>query len=231
VGRLRNRAIAVVLAAKSLAGVAGAAVRPVSRDVRRVESERVAEDYRTLLRESSELLQQLGDPATDPRLERSLRSSACEVSARVRRVMHLEYVPAAAGLDLAGFVSAAVEGFDDLTVDLAVDLARGVHLPVDVAATVEQAITSLLHALRRDGRAEHVLIHADVDRVRGRWEVVVREDGPSAADHIPVALEVGHDLRARLTPVGVEVQVVSHWEEGSAVTFRGPLESAAQVVL
>jgi hypothetical protein len=184
-----------------------------------------------LLRESSELLHQLGDPATDPRLERSLRSSACEVSARVRRVLHLENLPAATGLDLAGLVAAAAEGFDDLTVDLAVDLARGVHLPVDVAATVEQAITCLLHALRRDGRAVHVLIHADVDRVRGRWEVVVREDGPGAADRIPVTLEVGHDLRAWLTPVEVEVQMVSHREEGSAVTFQGPVGSAAQVVL
>ncbi|WP_409484216.1 sensor histidine kinase [Arsenicicoccus dermatophilus] len=189
---------------------------------------------RLVVHDPAAILRMIADPDTPPESFSALRQQAATEAVRLRSFMSdTRTVPAPATVDpaydgcpgpgdptLAGAVRAGVEGFADLPIELAVDLAEGVVLAPPVAEALTQAVATCLHNVREHAGAALVVVHADA--CRGGWEVTVRDDGRGFDVDRVVP---GHGLRAlvrdNLAAQGVRAHVASAPGEGCTVTMTG----------
>lgn len=188
----------------------------------RVELER----YRLLVHDATGVLRLLGDEDTPEIMRRALRGQALAESARLRAYLS-DGVPGAPGTaqeesawTLGRAVAGAVQGFDDLPLELAVDLAADTVLGEIDALVLQRALVTVLHNVRRHAHATHVVVHAD--RRGQAWELSVRDDGVGfdPSDRPPgfgLATQVGAEVLRR----GMSATVESAPGEGTAVTFVG----------
>lgn len=160
---------------------------------------------RLVVHDPAAILRMIADPDTPPQALSALRQQAATEAVRLRTFMsdtRTVRTPASVGGSsdgsagpgdptLAGAVRAAAEGFADLPIELAVDLAESVVLAPPVAAAITQAVATCLHNVREHAGAALVVVHADA--CGGGWEVTVRDDGRGFDVNRVVP---GHGLRA-----------------------------------
>jgi hypothetical protein len=128
--------------------------------------------------------------------------------------------------NLAALVRYAGEGFSDLPIDYAVDLAAGVTVPAGVAGVLGEALATVLHNVRTHADAGHVVVHADAPPGTGCWEVSVRDDGRGFdQSRRPLGFGLRVQVTRALSEVAVESEIRSEPGAGTVVLLRGRLEA------
>ncbi|WP_030464675.1 ATP-binding protein [Kitasatospora sp. NRRL B-11411] len=123
---------------------------------------------------------------------------------------------------LAELVRQAGEGFTDLPIDYAVDLAADVPVPPAVAGPLRAALATVLHNVRAHAAAGQVVVHADAPPGLGRWEVSVRDDGRGFDQaRRPLGFGLRVQVSRALAEVGVESEIRSAPGAGTVVLLRG----------
>ncbi|GAA5147940.1 hypothetical protein GCM10023340_21110 [Nocardioides marinquilinus] len=205
--------------------------RARASELARLEEERRAQ---LAIHNGAALMHLLGDPSLDDRARDRLIEQARHEATRMRA--YLRGGPATPGADdggrpvaLAAVVRRAVAGFDDLPVELALDLGGDVAVEPAVAEAVGNALTSLLLNVRRHADARLVVVHLDAgdEQPPVAWELVLHDDGRGFD---PEAVEPGVGLRevvhGELGRHGLEVRLTSAAGSGTTVTLTGPAAMA-----
>ncbi|MEV7216905.1 ATP-binding protein [Kitasatospora cineracea] len=123
---------------------------------------------------------------------------------------------------LAELVRQAGEGFTDLPIDYAVDLAADVPVPPAVAGPLRAALATVLHNVRAHAAAGQVVVHADAPPGLGSWEVSVRDDGRGFDQaRRPLGFGLRVQVSRALAEVGVESEIRSAPGAGTVVLLRG----------
>jgi signal transduction histidine kinase len=206
--------------------------RARASELARVEEERRAQ---LAIHNGAALMHLLSDPSLDERARDRLIEQARHEATRMRAYLRGEPGPEgpdddAGPVPLAVVVRRAVGGFDDLPVELALDLGDGVAVEPAVAEAVRNALTSLLLNVRRHADARLVVVHLDGgdEQPPVAWELVLHDDGRGFD---PEAVAPGVGLRevvhAELGRHGVDVRVTSAPGSGTTVTLTGPAASPA----
>ncbi|WP_137292031.1 sensor histidine kinase [Nocardioides dongxiaopingii] len=129
---------------------------------------------------------------------------------------------------LADAVSRTCRTFDDLVIEVALDLGQGVLVDPAVAAAVQNALTSLLLNVRVHAGARLVVVHLDAGDAfpPTGWVLSVHDDG-CGFDLDDVALGVGlrEVVHGELGRHGVEVRLESARGAGTTVTLSGGVVS------
>lgn len=193
------------------------------RDVAAAE-QRALDRARCVVHDPAAILRMIADPATPPASLAALRTQAALEARRLRSFMADQH-DRPGGEDageptVAAAVRAATRGFDDLPLEVIVDLAEDSTLHPTAAASLTLAVTTCLHNVREHAAASTVVVHADA--IGDLWEVVVRDDGRGFD---PGTAVLGHGLRtlvkAQLAAAGVRTQIDSAPGEGCAVILTG----------
>ncbi|MCD9154462.1 sensor histidine kinase [Aeromicrobium duanguangcaii] len=182
------------------------------------------ERYQMTVHDASSILRLLSDEDTPAEVLPGLRLQAHREANRLRNYLAAEPSPEHAdrARTVATMLAVALEGFDDLPLELAVDLGGHARLSEPVWHATSRAVATVLHNVRLHARAHQVVVHADCED--DRWEVVVSDDGvgfDQASQPMGFGLntQVGHALRE----VGVDAQVRSAPGRGTSVTLVGPV--------
>lgn len=215
-------AIVVALMVHYLRGLAAAADRSREDAVaatRTLELER----YQLTVHDASSILRLLSDEDTPAEVMPGLRRQAHREATRLRNYLAAEPSPERCGVrTIDTMLAEALEGFDDLPLELAVDLGGHAQLSEPVWHATSRAVATVLHNARLHARAHQVVVHADCDG--GQWEVVVSDDGVGF-DQSSQPLGFGLDTQVghALAEVGVDAQVRSAPGRGTSVTLVGPV--------
>lgn len=209
-------------------------IRRLGRDADRAREQAAAaagqaerDRHRLLLHDHATILRLLSEPGVEPGLVDALRRQAAAGAARVRSFLEQPDGPlTTAPQTLAALVRHTGEGFSDLPIDYAVDLAADVVIPAGVGTRVHEALATVLHNVRTHAAAGHVVVHADAPPGLGCWEVTVRDDGrgfdqSSRAPGFGLRVQVSRAL----AEVGVESEIRSSPGAGTVVLLRGKLEN------
>ncbi|MTB89512.1 hypothetical protein H9L21_14965 [Aeromicrobium senzhongii] len=182
------------------------------------------ERYQMTVHDASSILHLLSDEDTPAEVLPGLRRQAHREANRLRNYLAAEPSPehAEGARTIATMLAVALEGFDDLPLELAVDLGGHAQLSEPVWHAMSRAVATILHNVRLHARAHQVVVHADCDD--DGWEIVVSDDGvgfDQANQPMGFGLntQVGHALRE----VGVDAQVRSAPGRGTSVTLVGPV--------
>ncbi|WP_134739977.1 ATP-binding protein [Nocardioides sp. 503] len=173
----------------------------------------------------------LGDPSLDDTTRDRLLEQAQYEATRMRAYLrgvprsHLDPGTDASGpRPLADVVSRRCREFDDLVIELALDLGQGVLVDPAVAEAVDNALTSLLLNVRAHSGARLVVVHLDAgdEFPPTGWVLTVHDDGRGFD---PTAVELGVGLRevvhGELGRHGVDVRLESTSGGGTTVTMTG----------
>lgn len=182
------------------------------------------ERYRLTVHDASSILRLLSDEDTPAEVLPGLRAQGHREATRLRNYLSADASPARLGRRTVGtMLDESLEGFDDLPLELAVDLGRHARLSPDVWTAASRAVTTVLHNVRLHADAHQVIVHADSDDVT--WEVVVADDGVGF-DQASQPLGFGLDTQAgqALRDVGVTATIRSAPGRGTSVTLVGPVE-------
>lgn len=130
---------------------------------------------------------------------------------------------------LADVVAATCREFDDLVIEVALDLGQGVVVEAEAAEAVRGALTSLLLNVRQHAGARLVVVHLDAGDLfpPTRWVLTVHDDG-HGFDPGVVAPGVGlrEVVRCELGRHGIEVALESAPGAGTTVTIEGAAAAA-----
>ncbi|MGL5819045.1 MAG: sensor histidine kinase [Phycicoccus sp.] len=145
----------------------------------RLEEERRG---RLVVHDAATVMRLLADPQLPPEARRHVQGQAVAEYRRMREYLtgdggHRPSTRDGSQRDLADVVRAAASGFDDLAPVLTLDLVEHVQLPPAAAGTLEGALTTVLHNVRRHAGATAVVIHADTDDAMDSWALTVHDDG------------------------------------------------------
>lgn len=170
----------------------------------------------------------IADPATPDASLQALRTQAAAEAARLRTFMSDNVAPPVVPDEpttVASAVRAALQGFEDLPIDVLIDLAEDSLLDPGTHAAPRGAVATCLHNVREHAAASRVVVHAD--DVEGCWEVIVRDDGRGFD---PAAVTYGHGLRTlvqgNLAAHGVDARVQSAPGEGCTITLTSAARPA-----
>ena len=196
------------------------------RATRQVELDR----YRLMVHDITGILWLLGDPKTPTELLPALRKQATSESTRLRAYLSesLPTDPCTSGhWTLGTAVSSAVEGFEDLPLEISLDLGALVPLTEGDALALQRAVATTLHNVRRHAAARQVVVHADTTDTE--WELVIRDDG-DGFDSAGTALGFGLRVQviSELDKRGIAASVDATPGNGTAVTIRGALSHAGE---
>ncbi|GAA2093524.1 hypothetical protein GCM10009759_20200 [Kitasatospora saccharophila] len=186
--------------------------------------------HRLLLHDQITIMRLLSEPGLEPGLVEVLRRQAAAGAARVRHFLEQPDGggpddPAAGTATLAALVRRAGEGFTDLPIDYAVDLAADVPVPPAAAGPLHEALATVLHNVRAHAAAGQVVVHADAPPGLGHWEVSVRDDGRGFDQaRRPLGFGLRVQVSRALAEVGVESEIRSAPGAGTVVLLRGRLE-------
>lgn len=123
-------------------------------------------------------------------------------------------------------LATALEGFDDLPLEFAIELGAQVELDADVWAVTGRAVTTVLHNVRLHAGARQVVVHADTDG--SSWEVVVSDDGVGFdQESQPLGFGLDTQVRQALGALGVAARIQSLPGMGTSVTIVGPVTLGA----
>lgn len=205
---------------RSLAADADQARRDAVTATRALERER----YQLTVHDASSILRLLSDEDTPAAVLPGLRLQADREARRLRTYLGTEPETTDGSARTVGtMLAAALEGFDDLPLEPAIELGAHAELTEEVWQAVGRAVTTVLHNVRLHARARQVVIHADAED--GHWEVVVSDDGVGF-DQESQPLGFGLDTQAgqALRELGVSVEIRSAPDRGTSVTLVGPVE-------
>lgn len=181
------------------------------------------ERYQLAVHDASSVLRLLSDEDTPAEVLPGLRRQADREAKRLRHYLGGELPVSGGGeLTIGSMLATALEGFEDLPLEPAVELGAHARLSEDVWQAVGRAVTTVLHNVRIHAEARQVVIHADTDD--DRWELVISDDGVGFDQRdqplgFGLNTQAGQVLRDR----GVEVRIRSTPGEGTSVTMSGPV--------
>ncbi|MGW5240940.1 hypothetical protein ACWEOW_18560 [Monashia sp. NPDC004114] len=180
--------------------------------------------YQLTVHDATSILRLLSDEGTPAEVLPGLRRQADRESKRLRHYLTGQLVVGHDDVDdrstVGGMIATALEGFDDLPLELAVDLGGAVVLDPEVRAATRSAVATALHNVRLHANATQVVIHADTDG--SSWEIVIADDGVGF-DRASSALGFGlkTQVREALSAVGVSAAVHSAPGRGTSVVIAG----------
>ncbi|MDN5794279.1 MAG: hypothetical protein L0H79_00835 [Intrasporangium sp.] len=184
--------------------------------------------YQLTVHDATSVLRLLSDEETPVEVLPGLRRQA-DLEARRLRTYLGEPAPRPTddGQRTVGtMVAAAVQGFEDLPLELAIELGAQVPLPDQVWAATGGAVTTVLHNVRLHAEARQVVVHADTDG--STWEVVVSDDGVGFdQDRQPLGFGLNTQVREVLSGLDVRTRIESAPGRGTTVTMVGRLTTPA----
>jgi signal transduction histidine kinase len=189
---------------------------------RAVEAGRHAEldRHRLLLHDQETVLRLLSQPVIDPLLAGLLQQQAASGASRIRSFLRGEPGPAQPNGTLAAIARQATADFADLPLTVITDLAEDTRVDHAAAEPLRQAITTLLHNVRRHAAATSVVVHAAAGGV-DEWELSVHDDGrgfdPAAT---PWGFGLTQQVVAALRPHAVTAEVTTTAGDGTLVVLR-----------
>lgn len=191
--------------------------------------ERALERARILVHDPAAILRMLADPATPQDTVNALRQQAATEARRLRTFMSDAATPLRFGdahLTVASATSAAITGFEDLPLNVALDLAESALINTPTYLALQTAVATCLHNVREHAHAQQVFVHADLDH--NSWEVTIRDDGQG---YDPATVANGHGLRTlvqhNLQAHNVRTQIDSSPGQGCVITLTGILDLTA----
>ncbi|WP_313405309.1 ATP-binding protein [Aeromicrobium sp.] len=178
--------------------------------------------YQLTVHDASSILRLLSDEDTPAEVLPGLRVQADREATRLRNYLSAQPLERPGDRTVGSMLGDALEGFDDLPLELAVDLGSHARLTEEVWQATGRAVATVLHNVRLHANADQVVVHADCDG--GSWEVVVSDDG-RGFDQTSQPLGFGLDTQAgqALREVGVSAEIRSAPGRGTSVTFTGPV--------
>lgn len=180
------------------------------------------ERYQLTVHDATSILRLLSDERTPAEVLPGLRRQADREAQRLRHYLAGPvHPPSADGRRTVGtMLAAALEGFDDLPLEVAVQLGAEVELTDEVWTAMSRAVTTVLHNVRLHAHAHQVVVHADTDGTT--WEVDVADDG-IGFDQASQPLGFGLDTQVRhaLRELDVGVEIRSTPTHGTSVTIVG----------
>lgn len=184
--------------------------------------------YQLTIHDASSILRLLSDEETPAEVLPGLRLQADREARRLRTYLgdQVPRVTASAPRTVGSMLAVALEGFDDLPLELAIELGAHVELTDDVWDATCAAVTTVLHNARLHAAARQVVVHADTDG--DRWEVVVSDDGVGfdQADQ-PLGFGLHTQVHDALAAHGVRAEIHAAPGRGTSVTIVGPITSTA----
>lgn len=199
-------------------------------DARAVLSDRARKEVRALhhlaLRDTAGLLRVLASDTLTPGLRDVLNEQIHTEIAKIRVI--LADGPAASEYPsaLIGTVLRACSVFNDLPIEMSLDLAAGVQVPSDQESALMAAIEEVLSNIRHHACAGAVVVHA-ASAGDGGWELSIRDDGKgfpiAVGGRLPPGLQVGRLRTTVIDPLealDIDTMLISQPGEGSAVIFR-----------
>ncbi|MGH1565250.1 sensor histidine kinase [Mumia sp. DW29H23] len=178
--------------------------------------------YQLTVHDASSILRLLSDEETPAAVLPGLRLQADREARRLRNYLgsQVEESPDRSRRTVGTMLAAALEGFDDLPLELAVEIGAHVELDREVWTASRGAVTTVLHNARLHSEAHQVVVHADTDG--STWEVVVSDDGVGF-DQDDEAYGFGLDTQVReaIEQCGATVEIRSSPGRGTSVTIVG----------
>lgn len=195
--------------------------------------EREFERHRRLLHDQATVLHLLSAPEIDTRMAGALRGQAALGAQQIRAFLGRTAGTSSSenGPDnhrLVALIDDVASGFDDLPIELILDLAEGVVLTREEAEAMRGALAAVLHNVRVHAQAAHVTIHADSDDA-GRWEVTVQDDGTGFDPSAPATgYGLTHQVAVALTEHRIDTHVRSAPGTGTAVIMQCPSRTTSR---
>lgn len=180
------------------------------------------ERYQLTVHDASSILRLLSDEDTPEAVLPGLRRQADLEARRLRHYLSDQphTAPGDGPRTVGTMLTTALQGFDDLPMELAIDLGAAVPLRPDVWAATQRAVATVLHNVRLHARSRQVVVHADTDG--SMWEVVVADDGVGFdQESQPFGFGLNTQVRQALGVLGVETRIRSAPGEGTSVTMVG----------
>ncbi len=122
----------------------------------------------------------------------------------------------------SGTIRSALAGFEDLPVELLIDLGEHARLVDAQATAVEAAVRAAMQNVRLRAHADEVVVHASTGD--GGWELTIRDDG---VGYDPGATTVGFGVRHQvvqgLADAGLKCEVSSQFGGGTCVVVRSAM--------
>ncbi len=175
---------------------------------------------RVLVHDSVGMLSLLTEVETPDVVAQSVRAQAQETVRRMRNYLTEEGGAriTANPHTLGEVIGTAIAGFEDLPLELLIDLGKDIPVSPERSAAVEQALRTLLQNVRIHAEANEVVIHACATD-RG-WELTLRDDGVGF-DLSEASLGFGlrHQVMTGLSRVGVACEIASEPGGGTSVTL------------
>lgn len=180
--------------------------------------------YQRTVHDATSILRMLSDDDTPDAVLPGLKLQAEREAMRLRNYLDpVSLQPEAYScLTVGSMLSEALEGFDDLPLETAVELGAEAPLDPGVWAAARGAVTTILHNVRIHARAHQVVVHADA--LDDQWEVVISDDGVGF-DQSSQRLGFGMNdqVDRALAEAGASAHVVSAPGEGTSITLTGPI--------
>ncbi len=176
--------------------------------------------YQLTVHDATSILRLLSDVDTPAEVLPGLRVQADREARRLRNYLGAQAQQPAGRRTVGTMLDAALEGFDDLPLEPAVELGAHVELDEEVWQATRGAVTTVLHNVRIHADAQQVVVHADTD---GRtWEVVVADDGAGYDQASqPLGFGLSTQVRDALAAHGVSAEIRSAPGRGTTVTIVG----------
>ncbi len=208
---------------RGLADSADEARAEAVRATRELELER----YRLTVHDAAGILRQLGDPRTPDEVVPALQRQAQVEARRLRSFVLRDPIEPADGhpRTLGAVLSAALYGFGDLPLEVAIDLGAEFPLEPPTSLAVERAVTTILHNVRRHADADTVFVHADA--IDDGWEVVIRDDGTGFDPEADLGFGLEVQVFDALARHRIAVTIDTAPGEGTAVTLTSCAEEVA----
>lgn len=176
--------------------------------------------YQLAVHDASSILRLLSDEQTPAEVLPGLRLQANREALRLRNYLG---APGGPSVDpqartVGTMLMSALEGFDDLPLEPAIELGAHVELGDDVWEATRQAVTTVLHNVRIHAAARQVVVHADADG--DAWEVVISDDGVGFDQRSqPLGFGLSTQVVQALADVGVRATIESSPGRGTSVTL------------
>jgi len=184
--------------------------------------------YQRTVHDATSILRMLSDDDTPEAVLPGLRLQAEREATRLRNYLDPVRLPASSPetLTVGSMLSEALTGFDDLPLELAIDLGADAPLDEPIWTALRGAVTTALHNVRIHADARQVVVHADASEET--WEVVVSDDGVGF-DQSTRALGFGlsSQVQRALAERGANATVHSTPGEGTSVILSGPTATGA----
>lgn len=180
--------------------------------------------YQLTVHDATSILRLLSDERTPAEVLPGLRVQADREARRLRNYLDPRTRPAADSLPLTlgTMLGTALEGFDDLPLELAIELGADAALDPRVWAVARGAVTTVLHNVRLHAAAHQVVVHADTDGTR--WEIVISDDGVGFDQNRQLlGFGLNTQVRQALSDCGASVRIHSTPGRGTSVTVVGPV--------